>query len=125
MHYLRQAVPFSSLSMHKPTVELVFEPGCPHLDLARARLAQALVAAGLNLTWAEWERGPDAPPHVQAFGSPTILVDGQDVAGPGAESVDSSCRVYQTLDGQSGAPGTEQIIEALRRRIGRAEDGRS
>jgi hypothetical protein len=51
---------------------------------------------------------------VRGCGSPTILVDGRDVAGL-APAAEVCCRVYAGPNGFSGAPGIEQIAEALSR----------
>jgi hypothetical protein len=49
-------------------------------------------------------------------GSPTILVDGEDVAPAGDEDVGLSCRLYRRRDGQiSPTPGREGLREALLR----------
>jgi hypothetical protein len=58
---------------------------------------------------------PATPAHARGYGSPTILVDGRDVAGvePGAEPC---CRVYSDVDGRlAGVPSVEIIVAALRR----------
>ncbi|GEM_PF-3094897 len=62
----------------------------------------------------EWRSSPDAPELVRAYGSPTILIDGRDVAGneaPGA----GCCRIYQPQPGKFAAvPPVELILAALR-----------
>ncbi|WP_260842544.1 thioredoxin family protein [Paenarthrobacter nicotinovorans] len=47
-------------------------------------------------------------------GSPTIAANGTDIFPDGRPASELSCRVYQTPDGLSGAPTTNQIIEMLR-----------
>ena len=79
----------------RSSVELIFDATCPHVDAARDQLREALTMARLPLTWTEWDRAAsDAPPHAQRYASPTILVDGRDVAGDGG-TVDagSGCRL--------------------------------
>jgi mercuric ion transport protein len=62
-------------------VELVYDSDCPAARQARENLREALLRAGLAPRWVEWERSsPDAPERVRAYGSPTMLVDGRDVA---------------------------------------------
>lgn len=93
-----------------PTVDLVYDPECPNVRLARANLMRAFSAAGVPASWQEHRIGdPDAPLRTRGFGSPTILVDGRDVAQieRGAESC---CRLY---DGGSGAPSVDTIAAAL------------
>ncbi len=97
-----------------PTVDLVYDVDCPHISLARMNLTRALAECGLEARWHEHVIGaPDAPPRIRGFGSPTILVDGTDVARsePGAEAC---CRIYNAGSGTTGAPPVELIAEALR-----------
>lgn len=90
-----------------PRVELVYFEGCPHAHEARRRMTLALTAAGLEGSWEEWDTGlPATPERFRRFGSPTVLVDGIDVAG-GAEGSGMGCVV-------GGAPAVEVILSALR-----------
>ena len=99
----------------KTRVELVYDLDCPNVTAARAALLQAFAQAGLPASWTEWNRkSPDSPESVRAYGSPTILVDGVDVAAaePGAGA--DYCRVY--VDGENrfrGVPPVEGIVAAL------------
>jgi hypothetical protein len=91
-----------------PRVELVYFEGCPHADETRRRLAQAMTSAGLEARWDEWDTGvPSTPDRYRRFGSPTVLIDGADVAG-GVEGSGMGCVV-------GGAPATEAILAALGR----------
>ncbi|MCK6452150.1 MAG: MerC family mercury resistance protein [Alphaproteobacteria bacterium] len=97
-----------------PTIELVYESSCPNVQRTRMRLAEAMRAAGLAPSWTEWEIGdPAAPAHARAYGSPTILVEGRDVAGqaPGEES--RSCRLYSLDGADRGVPPLDLIVAAL------------
>lgn len=95
-------------------VELVTARDCPNAEAARKQLRRAFDHAGLRPEWEEWDRdNPDAPAHVQQYGSPTILVGGRDVAGEGTQSAASCCRVYQTDEGLRGVPTIELIVAAL------------
>lgn len=98
------------------TIDLVFFEGCPNVEAARAELQQALSAAGKATGWREWRSDdPEIPAYARGFGSPTILVDGRDVAGaePGASA--TACRVYADLGGSlRGAPSADRIADALR-----------
>ena len=100
-------------------VELIYDADCPNVDAARDQLLRALQSTCMPLRWQEWERNaPDSPPHVRGFGSPTILVNGDDVATAGrlAEVDASCCRLYRHSDGRTaGAPDFEQIRAALLR----------
>lgn len=95
-------------------VELVYERSCPFVRDTRRRLMEAFRAAGLTPRWTEWETGdPKAPARVRDFGSPTLLVDGRDVAGAPADEAGHCCRIY-SLDGASpGVPPLATIVTAL------------
>ncbi len=97
-------------------VELVYDQDCPNAEAARAQLRQALVEIGESPEWQEWDReSADAPAYVQQYGSPTILVDGRDVAGVDTEADSKCCRVYRDRDGRLvGVPSVETIRSALR-----------
>ncbi len=100
-------------------IQLLYSPDCPNVVAARNALDRALTSY------------PDAPPvtqidvtdpltpaHLRVWGSPTILVDGVDVAGEepaaGGEPVAPCCRVYQ-VGASRGAPLVVQIMFALER----------
>lgn len=102
------------------TIELIYDRDCPNAGRARANLASALVSAGREARWTEWNLGtPENPAHTTGYGSPTILVNGKDVAGevPGGEG--PCCRLYRNAaTGFDGTPSIEQIIAALSARYG-------
>lgn len=85
-------------------VELLFFPGCPHIDAARTQLRKALELAGREASWTEHD-------VTRGYGSPTILVDGRDVMGepPGDGA---SCRLYAGTE-ISGAPPLKNLLGAL------------
>ncbi len=108
----------TALRLH---VELIHDPGCPNVKAARELLTSVLREAGVAAVWTEWSTG-DArcPEHARGFGSPTILVNGDDVApghpwegrigGQGA-----CCRVYRHEDGElTGVPPRELLSAAIR-----------
>jgi len=95
------------------TVDLVYSSDCPNVSLARVNLLLAFARAGVKPKWSEHHIGdPEAPAHTRGYGSPTVLVDGRDVAGlrPSAETC---CRVYEGVAGSGHAPAAEQIAVAL------------
>ncbi len=97
------------------TVELITDRDCPNVEEARTQLRRALAALDLPVEWQEWDRAsPDAPPHALRYGSPTVLVNGRDVAGDGSEADANCCRVYIEADGGlRGTPSAETIKAAL------------
>ncbi len=97
------------------TIELIIDRDCPNVVDARAELRRALAELQLPLEWQEWDReSPDAPAHARNYGSPTVLVDGRDVAGDNTEGDANCCRVYAQADGRfRGAPSAYMIRAAL------------
>ena len=94
-------------------VQLLFFPDCPNVDAARKTLQEALArfddpppVAELDVT------APGAPLHLRSWGSPTILIDGADVAGGDATA--SCCRLYPE-SATRGAPSVAMIEASLRR----------
>jgi hypothetical protein len=104
--------------MHTPDVELLWWEGCPSTEKALAELREAMRELGLGDEVRMREIATDAQAEQTGFlGSPTILVDGQDVAPAGGE-VGLSCRVYRRSDGRiSPTPDPEQLRAALRRAV--------
>lgn len=105
-----------------PTVELIYDRDCPNVPQARENLLRALAQAGLAPRWREWDRADaGAPGHVRAYGSPTVLVNGKDVAG--SDTADAACcRIYTSGEGgHQGAPPVALIVTAL---SGSAKAGR-
>jgi len=97
-----------------PQIELIFDADCPNVALAREQLSQALAIVGLALHWKEWPSDdPKMPEHTRGYGSPTILVEGQDVSGAGQIDGTRSCRVYATTEGLRGVPTIKAIVSAL------------
>jgi hypothetical protein len=95
-------------------VELIYDRDCPNVASTRAHLIRAFANAGLAPKWTEWDRGDlGSPPYVTGYGSPTILVNGQDVAeAPPAFGV--SCRLYDDgSDTLRGTPSVQAISAAL------------
>ena len=103
----------------KPEITLVYDADCPNVRAARAALREALEHARLDSGWIEYERtAPGVPQRFLRFGSPTILVDGEDVADEPAVAAAASCRVYQAAGGLRGVPPVEAIVAAINRRRG-------
>ncbi len=97
-----------------PTIELIYDADCPNVPATRVRLTQALQAVGLPVHWREWDRAAaDAPAYARRYGSPTVLVNGQDAAGAPPSDA-PSCRIYQDNAGSTrGVPGVELLGAAL------------
>lgn len=55
----------------------------------------------------------ETPSHIHGYGSPTILVNGRDVAGEINNGSDECCRVYAHGEGNNGVPSVKDITRAL------------
>jgi hypothetical protein len=100
-----------------PRIELLFWEGCPSHPQALEDLRSAMDELGLDPASVEVR---EVPTEVDAdregfVGSPTIRVDGHDVAPPPAgEPTGLSCRVYHLRDGRvSPVPDPEDLRDAL------------
>lgn len=98
-------------------VELIYDQACPNVEQSRAALLKAFAQVGLAPAWKEWDsRSSDSPAYARSFGSPTILVDGNDVVGHTPSDDPECCRVYDNTAGGSvrGVPPIHAIAEALK-----------
>jgi hypothetical protein len=94
-------------------VELLYFADCPNVPAARDQLKRAFEAIDATPVWNEIDvSARDVPEYAHGFGSPTVLVDRQDVAGA-QPSDGSSCRIYAGSDAR-GVPPLEVIVSALR-----------
>lgn len=111
--------------MRAPDIELLWWEGCPSTARALDELRDALWE--LELSDAEVrvrEITTDEEAARTGFaGSPTILIDGRDVApAPAGEPAALSCRVYRRRDGRiSPTPDPEDVKDLLRRAAEREE----
>lgn len=99
--------------MTSPRIELIIERTCPNVEAAREVIRAACIKLGIETRWREWDiEDIELPVHAAGYGSPTILVDGVDVAN---ERPDNSacCRLYQ--QGTQVVPALTQVIDALTR----------
>lgn len=94
-------------------IHLLHFAGCPNVDAARAALRDALAEEKLAVPVEEIDvEHASAPAWARGWGSPTILIDGKDVAGQ-ERSTASACRLYA-----GGAPS----VEMIRARLAAARD---
>jgi predicted Zn-dependent protease len=105
--------------MRSPDIELLWWAGCPSTDRAQDELERAIHDVGLSgVDVRRTEIGTDDEARARGFvGSPTILIDGVDVASPApAEPAALACRVYRQRDRRiSPTPDPDDLREALRR----------
>jgi hypothetical protein len=100
-------------------VELLWWEGCPSTERALNVVREALTELGLGDVYVqmrEIETDEDAQ-NAGFVGSPTILIDGEDLVPAAAEEhIGLSCRVYRGRDGRiSPLPDPDDLREALRR----------
>ena len=103
------------MSQYANRVELIYDADCPNVSQARSLLIQAFTRTGVSARWREWERGaPDSPDYASRYGSPTILVDGKDVADAAPVAGVGACRVYADGEGKlSRTPPLDAVCSAL------------
>lgn len=95
--------------MKDHTIELVYFDGCPNVERARKSLQEAVGAAQVVGAWSEWNLSDETTPErFRRFGSPTVLVDGEDVTGSDGGNAARACRA-------DGAPSAAVIRQALSR----------
>ncbi len=101
---------------------LYFED-CPSHDVALARLREVLREEGIQaeIKIIKVETDEQAK-ELKFIGSPTILIDGQDIVTPhDAAIVGLACRAYTLEDGRiSPLPSYEMIRNGIRRGIASA-----
>jgi len=98
-------------------ISFLYYEECPSHDVALERLRQVLAEEGIQ---AEIEiikvETEEQAQHLRFTGSPTILVDGQDLDPPPPDAPYSlTCRAYRQEDGRiSPLPSPDMIRRALR-----------
>jgi len=96
-------------------IEFIYDSSCPNIEEAREQIRDVLSELKMPHEWIEWDRAnPDAPDYVNRYGSPTILVDGRDVASITDQTAGDSCRLYRNeKDGEEGFPSSLNIKQAI------------
>ena len=96
-------------------IQLLSHPGCPNASVAHGRLLEALAIAGVAAAIDEVDTTSEATPEgLRGWGSPTVLIDGDDVAGE-KPTGGVSCRRYRSAGGlPSVAPSVVLLVAALR-----------
>jgi hypothetical protein len=115
------------IRVRNPELELLWWEGCPSTQRALSELSDALAELGLaGVEVRTREIRTDAEALAAGFvGSPTIRIDGDDVASPldpGDEAIGLTCRIYRRRDGRfSPTPDPDDLREALTRAAERME----
>jgi len=95
----------------QPKIQFLAFEGCPLADAARQALDDAIASLNLSPYEVIDILDPDTPDDLKLWGSPTILINGRDVAG-GRQGSGVGCRVYP---GPSKVPDARAIIDCIRR----------
>ena len=95
----------------QPSVQFLSFEGCSLVAPARANLEAALTQYGMDQFEIIDLMSPNTPPMLQAWGSPTILIDGENVAGK-ARGGAACCRLCGT---PTRVPATADIVVAVKR----------
>ncbi|MEE1806692.1 hypothetical protein [Streptomyces sp. BE133] len=96
-------------------IEVVVVKECPNEQLAVDRLWQALEAAGLHNVDVVTRVVTDQTEaeRIGFTGSPTVLIDGEDLFAEAGRTQGMACRLYRTPEGLDGAPSIGQLHQAL------------
>jgi hypothetical protein len=97
-------------------IDLLYVPECPHRDIVRNLVEQALDQTGRAALIRERQvHSFEDAERLGMLGSPTILIDGQDPFARRAGPIGIACRLYRTDAGLSGVPTLRQLVDALTR----------
>jgi len=95
-------------------ITLQYFDSCPGWKVVEGRVKDIIEDQGLqaSLNYQRIETPKDAEKY-QFAGSPTLLIDGQDLFAIGKMPVGLACRTYLTDDGMASSPSVEQLEEAM------------
>lgn len=99
-----------------PAIEVLYFEGCPNHERAVALVKRALAAEHITAPIQLRRVETDEEAHRYGFyGSPTIRINGEDIASPPAGATPGlACRVYRLPDGHlAPVPAYEAIRDAL------------
>ena len=96
-------------------VEILYFEGCPNHDLADRRVREVLEEMGIQAKIVYVNvKDENTVQEVRFPGSPTVRVNGEDVApGKHGEPFSMRCRLYPTESGFDGAPNKDAIRTAI------------
>ena len=96
-------------------IEILYFEGCPNHEPAARAVREVLAEIGVEAEIVHINVQDEATAQRVRFpGSPTIRVDGEDVAPPdGDDQYTLRCRVYPTSSGLTGVPEKNAIREKI------------
>ena len=100
-------------------IEILYFEGCPNHEPAERAVRDVLKELNVDAEITHVDVPDEATAtRVRFPGSPTIRVDGEDVAPKESDgSYSLRCRVYHTSSGMTGVPDKDDIRAAIRRRV--------
>jgi hypothetical protein len=109
--------PAAAIAVHDVgmQVSVVYFVGCANWERAAHHVRLALDAIGrtdLDIGYLAVETEAEAV-EAGMRGSPTILLDGQDLFADGPSDAGLTCRLYATTEGRHGAPAVRDLVEAF------------
>jgi hypothetical protein len=97
-----------------PKIQLLGSRECPNVEPTRRRLREVLLSEGLPPAFDEVDLDSDmTPARLRRWGSPTVLVDGEDVAAD-PQVTGAACRLYSASP-IDGVPPSDLIRAAIQR----------
>jgi hypothetical protein len=103
-----------------PRIQLLSSRDCPNAEPTRHRLRAALASEGLPPVFEEVNLDEESTPApLRKWGSPTVLVDGEDLAG-GAGVSGAACRIYAGTSLAGVPPETLMRTAIQRAMVGRS-----
>ena len=99
-------------------IEILYFEGCPNHEAAERAVREILDETGVTAEIVLVDVPDQATAERVRFpGSPTIRVDGEDVAPNGtAGEYSLRCRVYKTISGLGGGPEKDMIRNVILRK---------
>lgn len=94
-------------------IELIYFLECPNIEDMRQQLLKACAEVSIEAKWKEWDRNSNkSPDYVRKYASPTILINGKDIAET-TEVKENCCRVYIEQGDTRKVPSVETIVKAM------------
>ncbi len=100
--------------MADTTISFLYFDGCPLAPRARENLVDAIedIKTRVRVCFEEVDlMAPETPDDLRRWGSPTILVNGEDITGA-KQGWACSCRLYAN---EGGVPTVSEIIDVISR----------
>ncbi len=112
------------------TIKILFYRDCPHYVQTTQDIREVLIEEGLSATLfsVDLARAPEVEKEMPFAGSPTVLLNGKDIAPAGDQfsgPMRSNCRLYDYKDEVYDYPPKELIREALAHRSRKATEEKS